>query len=789
MGGTHPEVGNYVSRSNSLFTVLKAISTGSVVHDSMRIPTCSVFKSKISNVEAEDFFKNEQLCTTIEPKCGSCRCGRCPVPGSRYSFREENELKLIEENIRYDEENGRWIARYPYLFPKDSLMGTKAVAMRSMLSTEKMLQKNPKWGTVYQAQIQDMIDRGVARVVPPAELSAYKGTVNYIPHLAVSNSRSESTPVRICFDASRAQGGGPSLNKILAKGPDRFLNNLAGVILRFRSGVEAVKGDVRKMYNGVALEIEDCYVQCFLWRDLDTSAEPKTLQVLVNNIGVKPAGSIATLALYKSCDLFEEKYPTTARQIKDNSYVDDLGLTGETKAEIRNRVKQADEILAHANMKIKRWVFSGESSDSVEIGELGSNAGLEETGTERMLGIIWEPSEDVFRFQVRINLSDLKKKTRVGPDITLQELKESPPVVLTRRQYYSQIQSLFDPIGLLSPILLKAKLLLRKTWEDECAKLKWDDPLPAQLVNQMIAFFIELFGLESISFSRSLRPKNEKVMGKPELIIFSDGSILAFGSVAYVRWKLESGNWWSTIILSKSKIAPKSRITVPRLELNGALLSKRLEEFIHGDLDIEFETIYHLVDSSTVLGYLHKSDAKLKPYEGIRVSEIQTAGKFVEGRLQNWSWVDGIHNPADWATKPRQVSELDVGGFWQTGPEFLQKDFSEWPIRLDFREDKLEGELVLKDPKVAMLVSVDVIDHSRKLLAKNSSVSKLIRIMAYAFEWRSIKNKAESKTLNTLSPDSLKKSRIFWIKMAQADLSGEFHMGKDKDSNKVMVNG
>ena len=112
------------------------------------------------------------------------------MPGSRYSFREENELKLIEENIRYDEENGRWIARYPYLFPKDSLMGTKAVAMRSMLSTEKMLQKNPKWGTVYQAQIQDMIDRGVARVVPPAELSAYKGTVNYIPHLAVSNPRS-----------------------------------------------------------------------------------------------------------------------------------------------------------------------------------------------------------------------------------------------------------------------------------------------------------------------------------------------------------------------------------------------------------------------------------------------------------------------------------------------------------------------------------------------------------------------------------------------------------------------
>ena len=99
--------------------------------------------------------------------------------------------------------------------------------MRSMLATEKMLKKNPTWGTVYQEQIQDMLDRGVAKVVSSSELSEYPGIINYIPHLAVSNPRSASTPVRICFDASRPQGGGPGLNKVLAKGPDSFLNNLA----------------------------------------------------------------------------------------------------------------------------------------------------------------------------------------------------------------------------------------------------------------------------------------------------------------------------------------------------------------------------------------------------------------------------------------------------------------------------------------------------------------------------------------------------------------------------------
>ena len=313
--------------------------------------------------------------------------------------------------------------------------------------------------------------------------------------------------------------------------------------------------------------------------------------------------------------------------------MDDLGLTAESRKDVIERTKQADMILAHANMKVKKWVISGDKTDSVNMGE-SEDCSTGEIETERMLGILWEPEKDIFRFRVRINLTSLKKKERLGPDLTKHELMNDPPKFLTRRQYYSQIQSLFDPLGFLSPVLLTAKVLLRNTWEDGCERLGWDETLPAELVKRMFTFFLELYELEMVTFRRSLIPEEETV-GKPELVLFSDGSIQAFGSVAYIRWKLVSGSWWATLILAKSKIAPKSRITVPRLELNGAVLSKRLEEFIASDLDLEFENIYHLVDSSTVLGYLHKADAKLKPYEGVRVSEIQTHGRFIDGRLHN----------------------------------------------------------------------------------------------------------------------------------------------------------
>ena len=175
----------------------------------------------------------------------------------------------------------------------------------------------------------------------------------------------------------------------------------------------------------------------------------------------------------------------------------------------------------------------------MELGETRDVA-VNNENDEKMLGITWNPFKDVFQFSVKINLSPLKNKSRTGSDLTREQLLNSPPTTITRREYYSQIQSLFDPIGLLAPVLLRAKILLRMTWEGECGHLKWDDPLPVDLVKLVLEFFTELYDLEHLEFSRSLWPQ-VKTAGLPELVIFSDGSVLAFGAAAYIRWRLESG--------------------------------------------------------------------------------------------------------------------------------------------------------------------------------------------------------------------------------------------------------
>ena len=73
------------------------------------------------------------------------------------------------------------------------------------------------------------------------------------------------------------------------------------------------------------------------------------------------------------------------------------------------------------------------------------------------------------------------------------------------------------------------------------------------------------------------------------------------------------------------------------MEKCAAVMGKRLKEFVEISLTKTCNNIYHLVDSSMVLVYVHKEDSKLKPYEGVRVAEIQTANEQVDGRLLNWA--------------------------------------------------------------------------------------------------------------------------------------------------------
>ena len=113
--------------------------------------------------------------------------------------------------------------------------------------------------------------------------------------------------------------------------------------------------------------------------------------------------------------------------------------------------------------------------------------------------------------------------------------------------------------------------------------------------------------------------------------MFSDASEAAYGAVAYVRWKLNDGTYCSRIMASKSKLATVKRITTVRLELNGAVLAKRLKGCILRESRYKFRRVCFIVDSEIVLGMIQKDSYGFKTYIGVRVAEIQNSTK-----AENW---------------------------------------------------------------------------------------------------------------------------------------------------------
>ena len=149
-----------------------------------------------------------------------------------------------------------------------------------LISTEKRLAKNTTHAEVYQKQIEDMVSREVARKLTLKELKEYKGPIHYISHHEVLKPESKSTPVRIVFN-SNARYMGHALNDYWAKGP-HLLNDLLGILIRFRENKIALIGDIKKMYHTVKTKTIDQHTHRFLWRDMNIKRPPDTYVIRVS---------------------------------------------------------------------------------------------------------------------------------------------------------------------------------------------------------------------------------------------------------------------------------------------------------------------------------------------------------------------------------------------------------------------------------------------------------------------------------------------------------------------------
>ena len=331
----------------------------------------------------ENFICGEEIGTEITPRCGSCRCGKCPTVGHTYSFNEEQELKMIQENLEYDSVKQCWVTSYPWLVDPGTLPNNYGSALATLKNTERTLSKDERWADTYLKQMEDMVERGVARKLPQKELQDWNGPKFYIFHLAVVNTRSHSTPVRIVFNSSQVCQG-MSLNSCLAKGPDCYMNNMIGILLRWREEQVALVGDIRKMFHSIHLKPLEQHCHRFLWRDLETDQEPDVYVMTRVNMGDTPAPAINTEAVYKTADMFEADSPKAANLLKRSSYVEDLIDSQPSPPEALKIARETEDMLGKGGFVVKCWQFSGEPSPRTgKMLSVSDDTIVEPDGTER----------------------------------------------------------------------------------------------------------------------------------------------------------------------------------------------------------------------------------------------------------------------------------------------------------------------------------------------------------------------------------------------------------------------
>ena len=255
----------------------------------------------------------------------------------------------------------------------------------------------------------------------------------------------------------------------------------------------------------------------------------------------------------------------------------------------------------------------------------------------KTLGVEWSACLDQFRLVVT---------------------KLSPQADLTKRILISDIAKIFDVLGWIAPVTVKAKILLQRLWEEG---LHWDDSVHENLQDTWLQWRPELPCLKE-KLPRCYFPKEVEIVFK-QLHGFSDASERAYAGVVYLRLVNTKGHVYTSLVTAKTKVAPIKKLTIPRLELCGARLLAQLLHHCQTVFEFPVENVFALTDSTIALNWISGNPRRFKTYVGNRVSRI------VELIPPNrWNHVEGIENSADCASRGLQPSELLSHKLWWEGP-------------------------------------------------------------------------------------------------------------------------
>ncbi|XP_070137014.1 uncharacterized protein [Drosophila bipectinata] len=289
--------------------------------------------------------------------------------------------------------------------------------------------------------------------------------------------------------------------------------------------------------------------------------------------------------------------------------------------------RQVIEVHHRGGFEIRIW-----SSNSEEVlkslqdnGNVGSQKPVDFYSTEK--DIPWDPHNDMFKFIFRFS------------KLTREELAEN--AVPTKREVLQVLMWILDPLGFLSCQTIGLKIHLQHIWWHN---FEWDQELPERMLEEWRQWKTILQEIGTIEVPRCFAPATSEP-GQVGLHTFFDACEQAYSAVCYLRGATDDKVVMS-LVIPKSKRAPLKPLSIPRIELQAAVLGARLDHMVMSTRNLRIDKATYWSDSKTVLQWLTMDPRNFHQFVMYRVAEI------LETTLvKQWRWISSKLNVADGATK------------------------------------------------------------------------------------------------------------------------------------------
>ena len=654
---------------------------------SHRITTCEIPTELASNKKRVMFAHNITIKEEISPSSVLKLMERDfsesenEVPFSQHDTRF---MTIMTENVRITDD-GHYETPLPFKEDVVNLPNNRPMAERRLSHLKRKFLQDSEYQLRYTEKMDALLDKGYAESVPESEVQ--NSSAWYIPHHGVE----QPNKLRVLYDCS-AQFRGESLNPHLLSGPD-LTNKLVGVLCMFRLEHIAFCCDIREMfYQFKVKEDHRNYLRYLWWKDGDIQQPPDELRMKVHLFGATSSPGCSNFCLKQiTSDNAAEFGEDVKEFIHHNFYVDDGLKSVPTIDEAKDLIFRTRELYKKGGLHLHKFISNSpevlEAVPEEDRAKETSKIDLlqDKLSIQKTLGVQW--CIESGKFQFRITLDDRP---------------------LTRRGVLSAVMSVYDPLGLLAPVILPGKQILQ-----ELCKISadWDDPLPEDLRERWEKWTNDLHNLDSLSIDRCYKPADFGKVRTMQMHHFSDASSTGYGQCSYLRMTNNEGKVHCTLVMAKSRIAPLKAITIPRLELTAAVVSINVSTILQRELPLEdIEDIYW-TDSTVVLGYINNESRRFHVFVANRIRHIRQYST-----VSQWKHVQTNENPADGASRGLTVGQL-ITSNWLTGPKFL------WERKVP-QSDEAEFKILPDDPEVKKSsVNMTSTDRSDDPEVKNCSVN------------------------------------------------------------------